>query len=668
MRKLILIFLIVLCDIGVAQMSNTQQQQVPYINILENGGFEGGLAGFEVDSPGTKSAVAAGGFGSALIWTASATGEFAKTRLVVIPEILWGKKCVATVRYNSTTITAGDVIARVTDGTNVIHEDRLLAPTPADGKWGTEELGFICPSSGSLQIEYESTAAAVVKFDNNWLGSDYRTGETAPIVTEWQTCDSILTNIVIGSGAQTCKFKRLGSDMTFKYTFSDNTWDSSGSFEISPPNGLTIDNSQIPDTTVINYMGSATAYDVSLNQYVLGNLRTNTPAGNFLYLSGADGQTSVWGGTGSRPFDWLNGDDVLTIEGTVPILEWANTGTTQTVTTENQDWFVDAEIGGGNIAQETGSTTVWATFSNNGLDLVKTAGSDPVGIACDLTNDNDVGDLTCSSGGETNAIIFNAPRAMRVEACSSFTHQNQGMNVYYQLAETASNSQTILQEGVGKIGSGSNNVANDQHTVKVCGTFTLDAGKTTLRLFSMATSNGGFVQNTVLADRNSSNGYRNIHWTVTPINSGSATVAIQPASATVAGGVTYGTTEATCTIDQDVCGGTYTPSVTNINCTSVSNSNVFQYMKIGPVVSVSGKITAANCDPGDSFRFAAPIAPLASFLADSEASGQATWNANDANNTGTCKSAASTSDLAAQRRSSTTGNSDVFVNCLYRLD
>ena len=164
--------------ITMASLSPIDQQYNPTINLLENPGFENGLASWEFTGSSTlaKETLPANiyvGKASAT-WDASASGEFLRSRIAdsVVPAGLDANSCVLSFWYLWETGTATHIDVRVHDGTSAVSSDLELQPTT--GEWAFATISFTCPSEGdTIRAEFESTAdAAALTVDQFVLGNE----------------------------------------------------------------------------------------------------------------------------------------------------------------------------------------------------------------------------------------------------------------------------------------------------------------------------------------------------------------------------------------------------------------------------------------------------------------------------------------------------------------
>lgn len=187
------------------------------------------------------------------------------------------------------------------------------------------------------------------------------------------------------------------------------------------------------------------------------------------------------------------------------------------ISNEQSSWFIDANIGGANIGSGVSALTSYTELTDAGLDLVvnSSKGSSNAEIAC--INGTASSGLTCSGVNESAGIAFVPPYTGSFEACASFsTNISNGNTGTFQLIETPNNASTILQEGGDRITAGiSMTTGTVDAPFKVCGNFNFsDTSKKTIRLMIEKPVGNALL---VTADRNSSAGQRDIHFTVRPL-------------------------------------------------------------------------------------------------------------------------------------------------------
>lgn len=143
------------------------------INILTESGFESGINVGWTSSGGTYAAVTSGTnllFGlTSASFQATATGQFFESTAIAIPVILQGQSCMAKVAYKG-----GDanLFLTVVDGASVNVTSNVVTTLSTQINKVDAKLYFTCPSSGSIKLRIQSTAAsAAAFFDEAHLGA-----------------------------------------------------------------------------------------------------------------------------------------------------------------------------------------------------------------------------------------------------------------------------------------------------------------------------------------------------------------------------------------------------------------------------------------------------------------------------------------------------------------
>lgn len=135
------------------------------INLLDNPGFEDGIAVNWSNTGGTYAAAIAPNIlyqTTSVAFTPSAGSQFFESQAVVIPPVLYGQKCMVKIAY-----TGADANVYLTpmDGTGT-----ELVPTSAravaNASGGTKALKvyFDCPASGSMKMRVQSTASGAIGY------------------------------------------------------------------------------------------------------------------------------------------------------------------------------------------------------------------------------------------------------------------------------------------------------------------------------------------------------------------------------------------------------------------------------------------------------------------------------------------------------------------------
>ena len=154
--------------------------------------------------------------------------------------------------------------------------------------------------------------------------------------------------------------------------------------------------------------------------------------------------------------------------------------------------------------------------------MVLSSGSASAEIPCSTTNSST--GLTCSAGSEGLGVVFTPPSAGFYEVCANFSHYtvtstSGSVLATFQLIETTSGTQTIIQEGGVRSQSVNNNnglVLGYPHSI--CGKFYFSsATKKTIRLMYEQSAGGTITQNILYADRNASYGQVDTRFIVRPL-------------------------------------------------------------------------------------------------------------------------------------------------------
>ncbi len=131
-------------------------------------------------------------------------------------------------------------------------------------------------------------------------------------------------------------------------------------------------------------------------------------------------------------------------------------------------------------------------------------------VPCSSTNPST--GLTCSAGNEGFGIVFNSPRAGRVEVCADFSHVWQpsgtagALYSSFKIVKTTNSSQSVLAESQNIQTDGHSGSVNIQELtpIHVCGQFDLpNAGQHTFRLFYQQVASGAaFTASSLALDSN----------------------------------------------------------------------------------------------------------------------------------------------------------------------
>ena len=404
-------------------------------------------------------------------------------------------------------------------------------------------LSFACPAAGAtMKIRVTSLAAGTLQGDKAYLGSNQN------LVYSSQ---AKLIGTLKYAGTNLCEWTLTAPTSAFTNYPIDN--------DCSTP--TVSGNLKVPTTKIPAFVlpaGSpAGVYKIMVN----GMFYNSGSAYNLFRMS--DGTNATNAGvnygtiTGSNLiYGEFSYGSSLSVDTTIQIQAKTNTGdsfvtaTTSTdglsfsvyyfpsssevaVSPEQSSWLIDANIGGSNTSLGTSSISSYTEITDTALDMIinTSKGSANAEIPC-VSGTSSVG-LTCNTPAvaESYGVAFIPPYAGLFEACFDLSHEaSKNGNASYiystfQVVETPNNSSTILTEGNTRITSGTftdgitgGGTIAGTYPIKVCGQFNFsDTSKKTLRLMREQASSGSVVSNTILGDRSSTQGQRDIHVTVRPI-------------------------------------------------------------------------------------------------------------------------------------------------------
>lgn len=549
-----------------SQSSDLAKALVGATNLLENPGFEAGRGRWVASTPATVTLATNGsnllvGKGSA-VFDATASAQFIESQLYAIPEGLKGRNCLARIQYKG-----GD-----TNLTFKLINDasvELMSVTLAVASTMTPAtLNFGCPTSGSVKIRVESTGdAALLALDQAYLGHADNLGEVAQrnvgeiFAVAAATCPagSIPAD---GGSRSSSRFVSLSSRIGSAHgngstAASGSTSDAgcpgaTGCFNVPDLRGRFlrgVDGGVGRDPDRATRSAAATGGNSGDN---VGSVQSDAYQGHWHVLGNSSGvqgnsrgtTTAASGslaaaGTGSASVDLQRALDSTNDGGngaprTTSETRPANTAVLYCIQTQGGGqlafqphqvgWRVDANISGANPSLGVTSVSSYTEITDSALTLTQNSGSISAGIACSSTNASTVGATTCAAGSESIGVTFNAPAPGAVLACASFGHSiatstGGTVNGAFQIVETPSNAQTILQEGKSKVSSA---IATGGTTAilphRLCGTFEFaSAGQKTLRLMYEQLVSGTVSSVSIPADGIASVGQRDIRWEIMPI-------------------------------------------------------------------------------------------------------------------------------------------------------
>jgi len=429
-----------------------------------------------------------------------------------------------------------NVDLEVWNGTTVIAETALTAAS----QYTPVQLNFPCPTSGTLQVRWYANAnAAIGYFDEVHLGS--------------------ALNVFQVSQAKVVATGHIANTTGCDPTNSGSTLDAHGT-DVDCP-GVTVEYNPGPETLQTTDANGAifTVNNLSPGLYRVEISATfESSAGGYISAAINDGTTTT-GQIGSSPntttvhalrtvafFNYSSGGNktftLFTADGSgtvtlrngsgnnrinFSITRWP-TASELAVNTNSAAWRIDANISGAAVVLSTTDVASYTGMENASLTLTNNSqGTATAQIPCSSTNAPS--GTTCSSGSESLGVVFTPPRAGVYRACAAFTHY-LGMNsggqgqAAFQIVETATNAQSIVQEGNERVNSGDAKGGTDSGAsskpVRVCGTFRFaDTAARALRvMYEFDLISGTSSAHQILADASSSVGQRDFHMEVWPID------------------------------------------------------------------------------------------------------------------------------------------------------
>lgn len=525
-----------------AAPTNVDKQFFDKVESLENGGFENGKAGWTA-SAGAFSLVTGS---SALVgstsarFNASATAQTVCSKLYTVPKGIQGLPALGSFKY---TTTEGTNKYKVTvyDGSSVlISTNTLDSSTNANMAYAP----FSAPTSGTYKVCIESTGdAADIDFDFGHLGSDTRLSD----VSQAQFMGAVkVTGCNVTYSRQSATYGDQTSNPTgcTATTSGKATWTSGPSITFSSLDAgdylIELDSS-VGRVNTTNGDGCFFRFTDGTNNADAEGYVSAVAGATALNIPKVSGRISYTSTQSNVTFKLnMKGDSAtptcqaLALTGyPLSIRVYKFPSSTETgVRIDQLGWRVDANISGANPSLGTASVSTYTGIEDAGLTLTNNTGNAVIAAQIPCSSTNAPTGTTCAAGNESVGVSFNVPNAGDVKACAYFGWYGQRggssgdkINATFQLVETHSNAQTILQEGKSRAAAGTgqsptnpDNPSNVTMPVRVCGNFTFaSSGQKTIRL--MYEQEAVTAQNSsILADASAANGQRDIHWEVYPIN------------------------------------------------------------------------------------------------------------------------------------------------------
>lgn len=511
------------------------------INLIaeNNPGFEEGTAQWTNSGGGatfTTSGTTPGYELLSGVFNSSAASQTLSSTAVSIPSGLQGTPCVGSFWYKTAEST-NKYKVQVYDGTNVLSESTLEATGTAWDKFNGY-TGFTCPSSGTILVRIISTGdAADISVDQGMLGEQKtvlvdRNGFYGKVRTPWTaSCGWSGTGfttpgtysavaacpVATATGSVEAPATKIPAVRLRNLPEGTYRFEARGVLYAGSVNG----SCTFSFTDGTNVFGKGIAARDSFSEQngsVLGEVTYSTSQSDITV------QLRVIASNASTNCQVFN--DAAVFENFEISVYRYPVSSQVGIRADQTGWRVDANISGANPSLGTAAVTSYTGIENGSLTLVNNPGSGVLAAQIPCSSTNAPTGTTCAAGNESVGVSVPIPYEGDVQACVSFSSFAQcssggSCNSVFQVVETPSNSQTILQEGktriTGGVGTSVAGSPNGFFPMRVCGTFPIaSSGLKTFRL--MYEQGGSFSASTIQGDANPVYGQWDIHWEVYPLN------------------------------------------------------------------------------------------------------------------------------------------------------
>jgi len=580
--KWLLVLLTVLNPIlSSAALTDFDRQEIAFKNWLApyNSGFESGKAKWTA-SGGTFTAVTSGsnllvGKGSAT-WDGSSASQTLTSQTITIEKGYYGQNCEAGIVAQVPSGTATHTV-QAYDGTNILVSATIISSTTPR----LNTVNFPCPQSGTVALRLVTVASdePLIAVDDAYLGLARNVGSTQ-LISEWTsyslTVGATTTAPTKGTtSVDQARWRRVGDSMEIRYQYKQTGAGSAGSgiYKFPLPSGYSIDTSKVSASAgsdnATPAVGEAAIYctDVSPGSGVVQAFDSTN-----LWLFAVNETTSINVGSTNCGLD--NATVQLGFTAVVPIQGWA---ASPIVMPDAQGWYVDASISGTNVGLGTTSVSSYSPIGSSSLTMTKASGSADVMVPCSAGNAPS--GLTCSAGSELFGAAFNIPKAGSYRVCLAANHYIDSpagsVNVVstFQLVETSTTSDTILQEGKGKAMSGSVAMSGDRReyrSIYTCGDFVFSSvGQKVIKLMYETEISGTPDNHYIKADGDTVLGQPDVHITVYPLQDRATAILANSVSTSATNGLKTESFSFTCSGSSSIAvqlGGTsWVSSIGNIS-------------------------------------------------------------------------------------------------------
>lgn len=584
-------------------------------------------------------------------WDSDGSAQTLDTTAVAVSPRNQGNSCLGRFfyRYTGGSKAAGDFTVQAFDGTNPVNDPIDLPLSDSDEFVSQATFAFTCPSSGSYRLRLTSAVsdAEAIVIDDAHLGQDDRVGEINGAIVgagiDVAITEANFTNADGLTIAGTLSGQKIGDRLHLTLAALFSGTGSSGSdllFNIPSEFGsLTVPTGNYP--TVTNRQDHGTVTSRYHNQL---QIRSNGTAA----LGFASPATPTTILNGNQFSDGGTDSDQIGFSVILPINEWAGKGVSKTVTLQTQGWFVDATVTGANSTSVHGGQTYAPYFSSSWV-MTLNPGSSPAEIGCSSTNPPT--GQTCDTGSEQTSLAFTPKRLGAHYVC--FTgHVNLAGDAsgdiqqnYYQLWETAIDSQTQIGMGKKTIGSYQQGSGITQAVVSLCDILNVTTiNKKMVRFVTDVNITNTPTSNILYGDGTEN---RQFGWTVIPLTQ----------SFPQAVAISNVPSNSECSSQGSICSGAYTAAITegaNVDASTIAGG---RWSRVGNEVTVQLRLTV-DPDSGTTTEFNISL-PIASDFTDVEdAGGNVNLVPSSANGTPyKCEADPTTDDLRCLGYAQSTANS-----------
>lgn len=459
---------------------------------------------------------------AAASWDSSGASQTLVSTAVSIPDGMKGRDAVGYCDIKAASGTATHTL-QAYDGTNVLFSKTITSDSSYFRK---TEVNFVMPTSGNIQLRLVSVAAdeVAIYVDNCYLGLATNIGEVSQAKVIVNARRSISDQNIASTGETTVVFNSESLDLYNEFSTS------TGIYTATAPRRL--------------YIGwQFSVINLATSEGLIGRVRKGgSPVCDATFYTSASAVSGIIFSNSPCVVDVVAGDtltisldssadasyDVQNSLATFVTITEFPTDVSRITSFENAFWKVDANIStpATHFSLTNTSYSSYVDIGNASGVLVNNAGTGNIAAEIPCSSTNPPTGTTCSAGSEVVGVAF-TPQGQfpqDVLACVSFSHYvdnaaASSVETVFQIVETSTTSQTVIQEGKSRFGSGSY-IANgvDVKPLRVCGNFTFSSGgKKVLKLFFEQSVSGTPDANLILSDGSVSLGQRDIHWEVYPI-------------------------------------------------------------------------------------------------------------------------------------------------------